>query len=132
MLSRFSRVQLFATLWTVAHQSPLSMGLSRQGYCSGLPCPVPQDLPDPGIESVSPALQADSLPLSHWGRPNLTLHTQFFFQGLCFKIYFISHTVFTRFFIKIIYNIKIKQISIFQPKKKYLFQLDLVLVICSF
>ena len=44
-----------------AHQTPLSMGVSRQEYCSGLPCPPPGDLPDPGIEPASPALQADSL-----------------------------------------------------------------------
>ena len=54
MLSHFSHVQLFATLWTVAHQSPLSMGFSRQEYWSGLPCPPPGDLPNPGIELVSP------------------------------------------------------------------------------
>ena len=44
-----SRVRLFATLWTVAHQAPLSMGFFRQGYWSGLPFPSPGDLPDPGI-----------------------------------------------------------------------------------
>ena len=48
--------------WTVAHQAPLSMGFSRQQYWSGLPFPSPGDLPDPGIEPGSPALQADSLP----------------------------------------------------------------------
>ena len=53
MLSRFSRVRLSATLWTVAHQAPLSMGFSRQEYWSGLPCPPPGDLPDPGIEPES-------------------------------------------------------------------------------
>ena len=55
-------VQLFMTPWTVAHQLPLSMGFSRQGYWSGLPCPPPRDLPDPGIEAgspASPALQTD-------------------------------------------------------------------------
>ena len=52
-VSRFSHVRLFATLWTVAHQTPLSMGFSRQGYWSGLPCPPPGDLPNPGIEPVS-------------------------------------------------------------------------------
>ena len=57
-----SCVQLFGTLWTVAHQPPLSMGSSRQGYWSGLPFPPPGHLPDPGIEPGSPALQADSLP----------------------------------------------------------------------
>ena len=47
--------------WTVAHQAPLSMGFSRQEYWSGLPFPSPEDLPDPGIELGSPALQADNL-----------------------------------------------------------------------
>ena len=53
MLSRFSHVQLFVTLWTVALQAPLSMGLFRQEYWSGLPCPPPGDLPIPGIEPKS-------------------------------------------------------------------------------
>ena len=56
-----SRVRLFATPWTVAYQAPLSMGFSRQEYWSGLPFPSPGDLPDPGIEPWSPALQADAL-----------------------------------------------------------------------
>ena len=47
--------------WTVACQAPLSMGFSRQEYWSGLPFPSPRDLPDPGIDPRSPALQADSL-----------------------------------------------------------------------
>ena len=55
------RVRLFATLWTVAYQAPLSMGFSRQEYWSGLPFPSPRDLPDPGIEPRSPALEADAL-----------------------------------------------------------------------
>ena len=50
------QVQLFATLWTVAHQAPLSMGFSRQEHWGGLPFPSPGDLPDPGIEPRSPAL----------------------------------------------------------------------------
>ena len=53
VLRRFSRVQLFATLRTAACQASLSMGLSRQEYWSGLPCPPPGNLPDPGIEPVS-------------------------------------------------------------------------------
>ena len=57
----FSHVQLFVTPWSVARQAPLSMGFSRQEYWSGLPFPTPGDLHDPGIEPVSPALQADSL-----------------------------------------------------------------------
>ena len=50
-----------ATPWTAAHQAPLSMDFSRQEYWGGLPFPSPGDLPDPGIEPVSPTLQADSL-----------------------------------------------------------------------
>ena len=57
----FSRVQLFATPWTVAYQAPLSTGFSRQEYWSGLPFPSPGDLPNPGIEPRSPALEADAL-----------------------------------------------------------------------
>ena len=53
MISHFSHVHLFATPWTVAHQALLSMGFSRQGYWSGLPCPPPGDLPHPGIEPWS-------------------------------------------------------------------------------
>ena len=53
MLSRFSHIQLFAILWTVAHQAPLSMGFSRQEYWSGLPCSPPGDLPNPGTEPTS-------------------------------------------------------------------------------
>ena len=59
LLSHLSHVQLFATLWTVAHQAPLSMGFFRQEYWSGLTCPPPRDLPDPKIECaslMSPAL----------------------------------------------------------------------------
>ena len=54
-----SYVRLFATLWAVAHQIPLSMGFCRQEYWSGLLCPPPQDLPNPGIKPLcvtSPAL----------------------------------------------------------------------------
>ena len=57
-----SHVWLFATPWTVAYQAPLSMGFSRQEYWVGLPFPSPGDLPDPGIEPGSPALQTDALP----------------------------------------------------------------------
>ena len=63
---------LFATLWTAAHQAPLSMEFSRQEYWRGLPFPSPGDLPNPGMEPVfpgSPHWQADSLPLSHLRSP---------------------------------------------------------------
>ena len=59
MLSHFSRVRLFATLWTVASQAPLSMGFSRQEHRSGLSCSPPGDLPNVGVELasfMSPAL----------------------------------------------------------------------------
>ena len=58
MLSHFYCVQLCAALCTVARQAPLSMGFSRREYWSGLPCAPPGDLPDPGIEPVSPASPA--------------------------------------------------------------------------
>ena len=70
MLHHVSHVQLPMTLWAVTLQASLSLGFSGQEYWSGLPCPPPGDLPDPGIEPaspVSPVLQADSLLLSHWG-----------------------------------------------------------------
>ena len=57
------------TPWTVARQAPLSMGFPRQEYWSGLPFPSPRHLLNPRIEPRSPALQADSLPLSHQGSP---------------------------------------------------------------
>ena len=53
MLSCFRHVRLFETLWTVAHQAPLSTGFSRQEYWSRLPCPPPGDLPEPGIKPLS-------------------------------------------------------------------------------
>ena len=58
-LCQFNHARLFATLWTVACQAPLSMGFSRQEYWSGLPCSLPEDLPNPEIQPaslMSPAL----------------------------------------------------------------------------
>ena len=66
-----SRDLLFAIPWTVACQAPLSMELSRQEYWSGLLCPSPGDLPNPGIEP-SLALQADSLTSEPAGKPKKT------------------------------------------------------------
>ena len=54
--------------WTVACQAPLSIGFSRQEYWSGVPFPSPGDLPNPGIEPRSPALQVDDLPTELWGK----------------------------------------------------------------
>ena len=69
--SQLSHARLFVTLWTIAHQAPLSMGFSRQEYLRGLPCSIPGDLPDPGIKPTSLALQMDSLPLVLPGKPNV-------------------------------------------------------------
>ena len=57
------------TPWTVTHQVPLSMEFSRPEYWSGLPFPPPGNLPDPGIEPRSPALQADSFSFEPPGKP---------------------------------------------------------------
>ena len=82
----FSRVQLFTTLWSVAHQAPPSMEFSRQEYWSGLPFPPPGNLPDPGIEYMTRALQVDCLQLSHW--ESLLIHTTstLFLLDLCYLI----------------------------------------------
>ena len=101
MLSSFSCVWLFGTLWTIACQPPLPMGFSRIEYWSGLPCPSPRDLPGPRIEPASPlapALQAASVvTLSHWGSPSkLTCHNKYatwahwfsWIQGSCVRMTF--------------------------------------------
>ena len=73
LISCFSCVWLFATLWTIIHQAPLSMGFSWQEYWSGLPCPRPGDLPDPGIKPLSltsPALAGRFFTTrATWGTP---------------------------------------------------------------
>ena len=66
-----SCVRLFATLWTVAHQAPPSIGFSRQEYWSRLPFPSPGDLPNLGIEPTSPTLQADALAPEPPGKPEI-------------------------------------------------------------
>ena len=73
-----SRVQISVTPCTIACQAPLSIGFSRQEYWSGLPFPPPGDLPNPGIKPMSPAYQANSLPLSH-----CSAHVQFASLPLC-------------------------------------------------
>ena len=70
------------TPWTVAHQAPLSVAFSRQEYWSGLPFPSPGDLPDPGIESGSPALQADALPSEPPRKTKITLYDDLFLTRL--------------------------------------------------
>ena len=70
---KWSHGWLFATPWTAAYQAPLSMGFSRQKSWSGLPFPSPGTLPDPGIESRSPALQAGALTSEPPEKPYLSL-----------------------------------------------------------
>ena len=72
MVKLLTLVRVFATPWTVAHQPPLSMGFSRQDHWRGLLFPSPGDLPDPGIEPGSPALQADALPSEPPGKTGLS------------------------------------------------------------
>ena len=78
-----SCVWLFATPWTIACQAPLSMGFSRQEHWSGLPFPSPGDLPNPGIKSGSPALQAES----HQINPNKTYHMAIILIDSIFSCY---------------------------------------------
>ena len=76
VLNCFSRVRLFVTPWTIALQASLSMRFSRQKYWSGLPCPLPEDIPDPRLRPTSlmpPASQAGSLPLAPPGKPSTEL-----------------------------------------------------------
>ena len=65
-----SHILLFATLSTVAHQAPLSMGFPKQEYWSGLTFPSPGDLPNPGIEHASPALAGEFFTAEPPGKPN--------------------------------------------------------------
>ena len=86
-----SRVRLFATSWTAAHQVPPSMGFSRQEYWSGLPFPFPGYLPNQGIEPRSPAMRADTLTSEPpWNPFNLKIFLIFKFQpwknGYTFKM----------------------------------------------
>ena len=85
-MKSLSRVQLFATPWTVAYQAPQSMDFSRQEYWSGLPFPSPRDLPDPGIKPGSPPLRADALPSELSGklsRGKFQLKKNELLRGLC-------------------------------------------------
>ena len=79
------------TLWTVARQVPLSVGFSRQEYWSGLPFPSPGDLPNPGIEAGSPALQADSLLPEPRGKTIFYIHRVEFFVTSCIRLKFVPH-----------------------------------------
>ena len=91
VLRWISRVQLFATLWTTGHQTPMTMGFCKQEYWSGLPCPPPGDLPNPGIEPASLRVylhrQAGSLPLAPPGNSCLFRDCDLSFKVL--KIFFL-------------------------------------------
>ena len=99
MLSHFSCVQLSVTLWTVALQAPLSIGLSRQEYWSGLPCPPAGDLPNPGTEPCLLHLfywQAGSLPLAPPAKPVLILASVQFYCGQRIYLYYFSPYEFSK------------------------------------
>ena len=87
-----SRVRPFATRWTVAYQAPLSMEFSRQEYWSGLPFPSPGDLPNPGLESGCPGLQAEALLSEPPRKPTFTKYIAF--CELYFFFFFIILHVF--------------------------------------
>ena len=106
VLSCFSHVWLFVTLWSVARQDPLFMGFSRQEYWSRLLWLPPGDLSNPGIKSMTyeaPALQADSLPLSHQGSPTLFICNikRLFFCKIIFK----NHNPLINCLRKLLYNL---------------------------
>ena len=87
MLNRFSHVQLFAAVWILAHQAPLSTEFSSQEYCSELPCPSPGDLPHPGTELTSPVSCIGSRVLyymPHMGRSSLEGEQSFFLSFFFF------------------------------------------------
>ena len=84
-----SRVQLFATPWTVAYQASPSMEISRQEYWSGLPFPSPGDLPDPGIEPGSPELQADALTSEPPGK-SVYMYYMFFIHSFADEHLFVT------------------------------------------
>ena len=92
-----SLVRLFETPWTVACVAPLSVGFCRQEYWSGLPFSPPGDLPNPGIEPRSPALLADSLPLSHWESPVRAQISPDLLSGLMGIFFHLDYSFLTKF-----------------------------------
>ena len=107
-----TRVRLFATPWTVAYQAPLSMRFSRQEYWSGLPFPSPGDLPDPGIELRSPALQADALTSEPLGKPFMTTG----------KTITLTRWTFDGKVMSLLLNMPSRLVITFLPRSKHLFQ----------
>ena len=107
-----SRVRLFATPWTVAHQAPPSMGFSRQEYWSGLPFPSPGDLPNPGIKLRSPALQADALTSEPPEKPSKNNNNNNNKLNICIY-YILLHYICTILYI--IYTSQYKQLQTPRP-----------------
>ena len=120
ILSHFSQVQLFATLWTIDHKAPLSMEFSTQEYQSRLPCPPPGKNPNPETESVSSVLQAESLHTWEALRIHVIIFLFFLHALLSEKSHFCSYLDFLNISIwnlllniSVIYSVKI------QEKKHY-------------
>ena len=100
-----SHVPLFATSWTVAHQTPLSMGFPRQEYWSGLPLPPPGDLPDPEIEQASPALAGSLFTTVIPGKTNiLVYYTRNSMSRSSFR-YFINQKLNQYYSLKLLFQI---------------------------
>ena len=118
VLSCFSRVQLFATLWIMAHMVPLSMGFPGQEDQSGLPCPPPGDLPDPGIHALLQGIfltQGSNLRLlflclPHWQAGSLTLAPS---RKPEIYIYIISIRKIWSYIYSVDWTIRIMKVSIF-------------------
>ena len=111
----FSSIRLCATLLTIAHQAPLSMGFSRQTYQSGLPCSPPRDVPNPGIKPRSPALQVDSLSSESPGKPqrigrSITIYVADFKHCLpwvfLLKIFAFPYVILVQYFAAILVDIR--------------------------
>ena len=97
-----SHVQLFVTPWTIASQAPQSMAFSRQECWSELPFPSPGDLPNPGIEPGSPALQPDALPSEPPGKPK----TDYNYNAVLIKILMTFFTKLEQIILKFVWNQK--------------------------
>ena len=107
-----SRVRLFATPWTVAHQAPPSVGFFRQEYWSGLPFPSPGDLPNPGIEPESPALEAEALSSEPPGKPmNMMLAVAYSCIAFIIKEMSFYPCFVKCFYHKSILKVKVKSLS---------------------
>ena len=125
VLSSFSCVWLFATLWTVAHQAPPSMGFFRQEYWNRLQCPPAEDLPNPGTEPAFPAsnpLKADSLRTDPPGKPHICSVISQYFQehykpGMLFNNYDFRYEFIVIFFYFVCFHLFIGIIILSHSKK---------------